>query len=173
MNDIRIPYGLCDITYGDKQLKFFADKASFRAIPKYEKVNGGFLNEITQYYLVDYEVSLSVVLESEDYETLMMHYPSLVSDGIGLFDNPSNVNTDGQLLTIHSRGETSRDYDINILNAYISPENGFKRVFGKEKDKFEIIFIGKPSQHFQLKNSFFYIGDLAQKVGDLNVNWLD
>lgn len=171
MNEIKIPFGLCEITYGGKELSIQADGANFEAIPTYEVVNGGALNTYTKYFLTEYDVRFTAYLQSQDYESLMFHYPNLKQHEHGLYDDASNVDTTGNRLIVHPQGEDSKEYDLCIWDAYISPEEGFSRTYGKEADKFQVTIIGKPVKDVEgLNNSYFFIGDWSKIVGDVNAN---
>jgi hypothetical protein len=170
MDNIKIPYGLCEITYGDKKLSIQADGAVFEAIPTYEVMNGGALNTYTKYFLTEYDVRFTAYLQSEDYESLMLHYPNLKQHKYGLYDDASNVDTTGSRLIVHPKNLASLDYDLCIWDAYISPENGFTRNYNKETDKFEVAFVGKPVKDMgELDKSYFFIGNWSE-VGDVDVN---
>lgn len=167
-NDINIPFGLCEITYDGSKLPMMADEGIFSAIPIYQKLFGGALNSEVNYLLQSYQVSFTVTINEESYNSLKLHMPSLESHEHGLYDNPSNVNTKGKKLIIHPYGADSREFDICIWNAYISPDTEFNRTFKKESDGFEVTFVGKPvKQHTDknLENSYFFIGDWS-KVGE-------
>jgi len=162
INDIKIPFGLCSITYDGVRLPSMADEGVFSAVPTYMKMFGGALNSTQDYILESYEVTFTVSINHESYESLKLHMQTLQSHEHGLYDNPSNVNTKGKRLVIHPYGSDSKEFDICIWEAYISPETGFNRTFKKEADAFEITFIGKPAKNHtdnKLMNSYFFIGD--------------
>jgi hypothetical protein len=168
MGEIRLPYGLCDITYDGKTYSNLADEAEFQVIPKYQKLKiGNGLGEF-KYLLEDYYVSLSVVLTEENYETLKLANPSLQNYGGGFYDDPTRVNGEGKPLIIHPSNvdESIKDYDITIFRAVIDPESPYNRIFSKGIDKVRVNFIGKP--YITLGNSkfksYFFIGD-TQKAG--------
>ncbi|MBS4207446.1 hypothetical protein [Bacillus sp. FJAT-50079] len=174
MNSINIPFGLCEITYDDIKLPAMASDGVFSAIPTYKPMFGGALAETQRYILESYEVTFTVSIEHQSYETLKMHMQTLKDHQHGLYDDASNVNMEGKRLIVHPKGTDSKEYDLCILEAYISPEEGFKRTFKKEKDMFEITFIGKMAKNHvdgSLINSYFFIGDWEEalsKVGATN-----
>ncbi|MEC1786085.1 hypothetical protein [Schinkia azotoformans] len=157
MSELRIPIGFCEITYDSKVLRFFADECEFKAIPKYKKMYSGF--DEVGYILEEYDVSLTVPLVEETYETLKMAIYNFDHELNGFYDNPTQVNSEGKPLIIHpiDIGAT-KEYDIVILNAFIDPEMGFNRVFKKEQDSISIRFKGK-SKKINDKLHWFYIGD--------------
>lgn len=168
MNDIHIPIGLCQITYGGAEIKYLAEKADFNAIPTYVKVYKGFHEP--SYLLSDYKVSFSISLAEENYKNIQLSAPFLQSDGTGFYDNPGKVNGKGLPLIIHPYDSgDSKEYDILIFNAIPDPENPYKRTYDKTQDSISVSFIGLPSRKFsdnQFK-SYFYIGDW-EKAGVLN-----
>ena len=162
-NDIRIPFGACDITYGDVILPTMADEAVFQAIPSYSPLYGGAGNTIQKYILESYEVTFTVLINHESYETLKLHSPTLKNHVNGLYDNASDVDMTGKRLVIHPQGNgDSKEFDLCIWDAYVSPETGFTRTFKKEADTFEIKFVGKPTNLIDDGNSYFFIGDWEQ-----------
>lgn len=167
MTDIKIPFGLCSITYGDEKLPAMADEGVFSAIPTYVPMHGGALNSVQGYILESYDVRFTVSINSESYEALKLHMQTLQSHEHGLYDNPSKVSMEGKQLIIHPYAVEDRELDICIWNAYISPETGFNRTFKKEVDQFEITFIGKPVKNGKLKNSYFFIGDWLEAGVDI------
>ncbi|WP_339227840.1 hypothetical protein NSQ77_20000 [Oceanobacillus sp. FSL K6-2867] len=166
-NEIRIPFGACDVTYDGITLPTIADEAIFQAIPTYSPVYGGAGNTIQKYILESYEVTFTVLINHESYETLKLHSPILKNHVNGLYDDASNVDMTGKRLVVHPHGTDSKEFDLCIWEAYISPENGFTRTFKKEADTFEIRFVGKPSNFLADINSYFFIGDWS-KVGVIN-----
>lgn len=166
MSEIKIPFGLCSITYDGVKLPSLADEATFSAVPTYTKLFAGALNNEHRYILESYEVTLTVRVNDESYKTLKLM--NMKSHENGMYDSMSNVDTSGKKLVIHPEGTDSKDFDICIWKAYISPETGFNRIYKKEVDEFEVVFIGKMITHHtdsQLNNSYFFIGDW-EKVGD-------
>ncbi|WP_416147896.1 hypothetical protein ACM26V_16835 [Salipaludibacillus sp. HK11] len=169
MNELNIPFGLCSITYGDMQLPFIADEAVFTAIPIYQNMFGGVLNATQNYILIDYQVSFTVSIDSESYNTLKLHMPTLQKHKHGLYDSASNVDMTGKQLVIHPKINDTRDYDICIWEAYISPKTEFKRTFKKDADKFEITFKGKRVNDHNDPNlieSYFFIGDWLKVINN-------
>lgn len=77
---------------------------------------------------------------------------------------------EGKQLIIHPYASNdSKEFDICMWNAYISPETPFSRTFKKEADSFEITFIGKSVKAHtdtMLANSYFFIGDW-EDAGDV------
>lgn len=166
--EIRIPFGLCEITYDSVRLPSMADEGIFSATPSYIKMFGGALNSTQGYILENYEVKFTVPICAENYDYLKLHMPTLQNHEHGLFDNPSKLNIEGKKLIIHPMGVDNKEYDICIWNAYISPETAFNRIFKKEVDEFEVTFIGKPiggNFDSKLKNSYFFIGDWEKAGG--------
>lgn len=167
MNELRIPFGLCDVIFDGVSLTNLADKAVFQAIPSYKKLHGGKGNTIKRYLLEDYKVSMTLSLTNESYETFKLTSPSLKDFSNGLYDNPSKVDISGKVLTIHPRFVGNiKDYDITLFSAIVDPEQSFVRTYDKNLDKFEIKFIGQPAKDINNEgfNSYFYIGD-AEKAG--------
>jgi hypothetical protein len=162
--DLNLPFGLCEITYGDITLPSMGSEGTFSAIPKYQKVIGGRMNSETNYLLEEYNVSFEVSFEQESVELLQLYMPSLQSEGNGLYDNPNKVNIDTRRLVIHPYTANGKETDICIWNAYIDPETGFQKIFGKDTNKYKVKFIGKPNKGGNVVNSYFYIGDWS-KVG--------
>lgn len=171
-NEIRIPFGLCEITYDGVRLPAMADEGIFSAVPTYKKILGGALGSVQGYILESYDVTFTVSVNDESYDTLkMMH--RLKEHEHGLYDDPSHVDISGKQLIIHPFGAKSKEFDICIWNAFISPETGFNRTFKKEVDGFEIVFIGKAEEQIfddKLKKSYFFIGDWekAAEVGEID-----
>ena len=162
---INIPFGLCQITYGDINLPIQADEAIFEAIPTYKKIRGGVLGKSVQYLLADYDVTFDVSFNKENYDILKLHYPVLNDLNDGLVDNPNRVDTTGKRLVIHPLGTDSKEYDLTIFKAYIEPMT-FRREYKKETDKFNVKFVGKPVVfNRKLEHSYFYIGDSSQLEG--------
>jgi len=159
MNELNIPFGLCEITYDGKKLPSMADEAVFSAVPKYMPLYGGTGNTVKKFILEEYQVAFTVVIDSVSYETLKIISPTLKQHEHGLYDEASNVDTTGKRLIIHpyDAGD-SKEFDLCIWSAFVSPETGFTRTFKKESDKFEITFIGKPTQLGDTQ-SYFFIGD--------------
>ncbi|WP_391115990.1 hypothetical protein [Psychrobacillus sp. L3] len=169
MNEIKIPFGLCEITYDDMKLPAMADEGVFSAIPTYTKMFGGALNDVNGYILESYEVTFKVSVNDESYETLKL-MQTLETHEDGLYDDPSNFDIEGKRLIIHPFDAVDKEFDICIWNAYISPETGFKRTYKKETDEFEIVFIGtrvKNKSNPHMNNTYFFIGDW-EKVGGYN-----
>jgi hypothetical protein len=164
--EIRIPYGQCEITYGDTKLKYLAEAVEFNAVPEYEKYSYGQFQ--IAYLLKNYTVTLDLELQEETYENMKLSFAGFKEDELGgMYDDPSNVDTTGKLLTIHPlESGNSKEFDLTIFRAIVDPEHTYKRVYGKEKDTISVRFIGLPTKpfgdgHFK---SAFYIGD-AEKAG--------
>jgi hypothetical protein len=168
--DFNIPFGLCEITYGDIILPSMGSEGFFQAIPKYQKIIGGKFNNTKGYLFEQYDVSFEVSFEQESIELLQLYMPSLQSDGNGLYDSPGKVNMDTKKLVIHPYSVIGKETDICIWNAIIDPETGFQKVYGKETNKYKVKFIGNPVKNHSdanIVNSYFYIGDWS-KVGVTN-----
>jgi hypothetical protein len=160
ISDIKIPIGLCEITYGDTVLKRFADKAQFQAIPTYKKMYKGF--EDRAYLLEAYEVSLTLSLTEETYQNLLLAIPHLQQYQEGYYDNPSKVDTMGKTLIIHPlQAGNSKEYDIVIFRAIPDPEQLFTRTYDKKQDSISVKFIGLPGKQINGEKfkSYFFIGD--------------
>lgn len=159
---IKLPFGLCDVTYGDTNLTTLqADAAVFEATPHYKKMYGGKMEPF--YLLQSYDVSFTLSLAEESYQNLTLAMPQLqaYSKG-GYFDNPSRVDTSGMPLIIHPKVHgDDRYFDIVILRAIPDPENPFTKTYGKQADKYNVKFIGLPSKQVndEKYSSYFYIGD--------------
>lgn len=159
---IRLPFGLCDITYGDMQMSTLADAVTFEAVPIYTKLYGG---QGEKFFMFgDYEVSLNVYLAEESLQNLTLAIPHLqpYANG-GFYDNPLKVDRTGKPLIIHPRihGE-DREFDLVIMRAIVDPENPFQKVYGKDADKYHVRFIGLPSKQLDDESkykSYFYFGD--------------
>jgi hypothetical protein len=165
--NFNIPFGLCEITFGDITLPSMGSEGTFSAIPKYKKIFGGRLNSETKYLLEQYDVTFEVSFEQESIELLQLYMPSLRSDENGLYDKPSSLNLETNKLVIHPYTATNKETDICIWNAYIDPETGFQKKYGKDTNKYKVKFIGKivkTHTDSNIINSFFYIGDWS-KVG--------
>lgn len=163
MNDIRIPVGLCDVTYNDVTYQSLASEAVFEVAPSYQTVKVGALGKM--YLLEDYEVSLTIALTEESYNTLKLSNPALKDYKGGLYDNPALVNQQGKRLIIHPvNAGNSKEYDITIFNAIIDPENGFTRTYQKGVDMINVRFIGQPGKSINenVFQSFYFIGDTAE-----------
>ena len=168
MSDIRIPFGLCDVAYNGVTYTQLADEATFEAIPKYTKLQHGQFEKIPM--LEDYEVSLQLYLNEEKYETLLLSNPSLKllevnSVNLGLYDDPSSINLQGQPLTIHPvEAGSSKEYDITIFKAIVDYEQSYKRVFRRGIDTLSIRFIGQPSKQINgnVFKSYYFIGDVVR-----------
>ncbi|WP_163581112.1 hypothetical protein [Gracilibacillus saliphilus] len=160
---MKLPYGLCDVTYNGITYKNLASESTFNAEPTYEILKGGIGKKF--YFLTDYQVSLDIELNEENYDTLKLSNPALKDYNNGLYDKPTNVNPVGKLLTIHPvDAGHNKKYDITIFKAIIDPEKGFDRTFGKELDTIKVRFIGKPAKNInrEIFKSYFFIGDLDQ-----------
>lgn len=166
MSELKIPFGLCEITYDGVKLPAMASEGIFSAVPTYMKMFGGALNNTRGYMLESYDVTFTVSINDESYNSLKLHMQTLQSHEHGLFDNPSKVNMKGNNLVIHPYGNgNSKEFDICIWDAYISPEVEFNRTFKKEVDEFQVIFIGKSVESHtdsKLVNSYFFIGDWSE-----------
>ncbi len=165
MNDIRIPLGLCEVSYDGQQIKYLADKVVFEAKPKYQTMQAG---QGKGYILEDYEVSLTMSVSNELYETMKLANPSLIDHAHGMFDNPTEVNKKGKQLTIHPyEAGDSKKYDITIFSAIVDPKQPYIRAFDKKMDKVKIRFLGQPSKQMSDSKfkSYYFIGDV-EKVGD-------
>jgi hypothetical protein len=189
LNDMNLSIGLCEITYGDIILPSMGSEGKFQAIPKYRKMFGGKLNSTQRYLLEQYDVSFEVEFDMEAIEVMKFYMPTLQNHqtinesydtgdpdfGIintyndGYYDNPQNVDMSKNRLVIHPyTANSSKQYDICIWRAYIDPETGFQRVYGKETNKYKVKFIGTVVDNHadpNIINSYFYIGDWS-KVGD-------
>lgn len=167
LKDLNIPFGLCQLTYGEDVLPGMGSEGIFSAIPTYKKLFGGAVNTTQKYILQDFKVSFEVSFNHYDYDMLKMYMPTLQSDSRarGLYDSSQSVSMTTKPLIIHpyEAGE-SREYDINIFAAYIDPETEFKRTFGKQIDKFTVKFIGTPYENPEFDNFYFLIGDLTGGV---------
>lgn len=219
-DDIRIPYGLCEIIFGNRQkydsltdeqrqvfldnydaynanelssddflkkmgiddinllnaiideyknlieLKYFANTVQFNAIPTYKKYSYGKMQ--TGYLLEKYDVYVDIELEEETYQNMQFAYQGFKKDTQGnLYDDPSKIDMTGKLLTIHPlKSGDSKEFDLNIFNVIVDPENPYKRVYGKEKDTIKIRFLGQKGKKIDNNDfsSYFYIGD-AQTAG--------
>lgn len=170
MSNIHVPFGLCEIIYDGVKLPSMADEGIFSAKPTYRTLFSGRGNATKSYMLESYDVTFTVPLDDESYNTLQM-LSTLQQHNDGFYDNSSKVDTEGKRLVIHPHGVDGREFDICIWNAYISPETGFDRIYKKEVDSFEVKFIGQPSYHAdsKLNNSYFFIGDWM-KAGGLNAD---
>ncbi|MEB1806598.1 MAG: hypothetical protein LPK26_04695 [Bacillaceae bacterium] len=161
MDDIRLPIGLCEITYDGVKLSNLADKVVFEAIPKYQKLRAGKM--VKRYLLEDYNVSLTMSISNETYQTMKLANPALKDHEHGLYDNPSGVQRQGKQITIHPyHAGDSKEYDITIFSAIPDPEQPYVRTYDKKQDKVNIRFIGQPSKSFEgedLFKSFYFIGD--------------
>lgn len=161
MESLRLPIGLCEVTYGDLTLNRFANSSVFNVMPKYKKLTGSFQEPV--YILESYAVSLSLSLTFEIFENLKLAIPSLQEyDNGGFYDNPLNVNTEGKTLIIHPTDSgDSKEFDIVVFRAILDPENPYKRIYDKKQDQISVNFVGLPGK--QLSNntwkSYFYIGD--------------
>lgn len=166
MDKIRLPYGLCKVTYDGEQLEYLADKVVFEARPKYQTLKVG--KGEKRFLLEDYEVSLTMSLSNEQYETLKLANPSLQDHEHGMYDNPSAVNKKGKKLTIHpyEAGE-SKEFDLTIFSAIVDPKQPYIRTYDKKMDKVRIRFLGQPARQMSDSKfkSYYFIGDV-EKVGD-------
>lgn len=162
MNNIKIPFGLCSIKYGDLTL-IQGDDAIFEAKPTLQKMYGGALNQTLGYIITEYDVSLKISFNQQNYDVLKLHFPLLQELEGGLIDNPTRVDMTGKRLTISPLAKHSKDYDITVFDAYIEPTS-FKRTYKKDVDLFEVTFKGKP-KIINNKMSWFYIGDFENLAG--------
>jgi hypothetical protein len=167
LGDFNLSVGLCEVTFGNTILPSMGSEGTFQAIPTYSKVYGG-RNQIKKYLLEKFDVSFEVSFDKESIEMMKIYMPTLISYENGLYDNPQNVSLSKNQLVIHPyTANTSKQYDICIWNAYIDPETGFQRVYGKETNKYKVKFIGKAVKSHtdtNIVDSYFYIGDWS-KVG--------
>lgn len=159
-DDIRVPLGVCDVTFQEQTYFQLADAAVFEAIPTYDNVRAGQFQKL--YMVTDYVVSLDLMLNDENYNTLKLSYPALQDYKNGLYDNPAKVNYHGEPLVIHpvEAGE-SKEYDITIFSAILDPEKGYTRTYSKGLDMVSIRFLGQPAKRFEGNafKSYFFIGD--------------
>ncbi|MBU9714419.1 hypothetical protein [Evansella tamaricis] len=165
MDKIRLPIGLCQVTYDGVSLSPLAEKVVFEAIPKYQELKGGQMQ--TFYLFEDYKVMLTMSISNETYETMKLSNPGLQDHEHGLYDNPAKIERDGKQITIHpyDAGE-SKEYDITIFSAIPDPNIPFKKTYDKRQDKVRLRFIGQPSKSFddnKLK-SYYFIGDYEKVV---------
>jgi hypothetical protein len=171
LNDFIISIGLCEITYGDSILPSLGDQGVFKALPTYDVVSGGKFNTTQEYFLKKYDVSFEVSFDQEALEMMPFYMPTLINDEAnnGYYDNPQKVSMSSNKLIIHPYlAKNSKQFDICIWDAFIDPETGIQRVYGKDTNKYKVRFIGKPViEHTNPKfvDSYFYIGDWS-KVGD-------
>jgi hypothetical protein len=159
---MRIPIGLCDVTYNGITHTALADEAIFEAKPKYSIVRKGQMEKIP--LLEDYDVSLQLYLHEETYETMKLANPSLHDYNGGLFDDPTKVNLIGKQLTIHpAEAGDSKEYDITLFSAILDYEQSYKRVFRKGIDTISIRFLGQPSKQINGNKfkSYYFIGDVV------------
>jgi len=163
MEDIRIPIGLCDVTYDGVTHTNLADEAMFEAKPTYQTLKGGQFNK--HYILEDYRVSFELYLSEESYDTLKLANPSLKEYNGGLYDNPSNVNQNGKQLVIHpSEAGESKDYDITIFSAIIDPKQPYSKTYKKGLDMVKVRFLGQPDKNINGNEfkSYYFIGDTVE-----------
>ncbi|AIF45431.1 hypothetical protein [Virgibacillus sp. SK37] len=160
MSNLRIPVGLCDITYDGKTYSNLGSEALFETDKKYKKMNHG--QQQIKYMLEEYVVSLTLSLSEENYETLKLADQSLKDYSGGLYDNPSKIDYDGKELIIHPvESGNDKTYDIVIFKAIVDPENPMIRTFSKGADTINIRFLGQPSKQIagNTFKSYYFIGD--------------
>lgn len=173
LDPINIDMGLCEIRYGDTIFPSMASDGVFQVIPKYKIVKGGIYNEIQGYLLEEYEVSFEASFNHDVREMMQFYLPQMKDHNPeeapyvthGLLDDPSKIKINPQQLIIHPYKATNRESDICIWNAFIDPETSYKKVFGKEVNKFNVRFIGKRILNHidsSMIGSYFYMGDWMQ-----------
>ncbi|WP_404403803.1 hypothetical protein [Jeotgalibacillus malaysiensis] len=166
MEDMYIPFGLCDITFGQQQLKAIGSEGIFSSVSKFEELRGGQGNEIVNFIESNNEVKFTISLTDASKESLKLYMSNLTDYKGGLLDTGFNGLNSAPLI-IHPRdaGE-SKEYDICIFNAYISPKTPFERIYDKSTVPFNIEFVARKTNIENFKSKFF-IGDWSE-LGVMN-----
>lgn len=159
----KLIFGQADITFGTDNIGLQADKAVFKAEPKYADIElydfGGVVDKIC----TGWNVTLEVVMAEETAIKLAIPVKEQV-DGTtptkkNYVDNAvgMSLRTAAKELIIHPRNAgASLDTDITIFKA--APTGSFERVYGLEQGKVAITFTafvkdgaeaGKSGNYFQ------------------------
>lgn len=161
--DTKLIFGQADITWGAASIGLQADKATFKAEPKFTDIElydfGGVVDKIC----TGWTVTLEVVLAEETAMKLAIPVKeqvdgtdplkkNLTDDAVGM-----SLRAKAQELTIHPRNAgTSLDTDITIFKA--APSGSYERVYGLEQGKVAVTFTafvkdgaeaGKAGNYFQ------------------------
>lgn len=139
----KLIFGQADITFGSESIGLQADKAVFKAEPKYTDIEiydfGGVVDKIC----TGWDVTLEVVMAEES--AIKLAIP--VEEGTGSDDKPNytdsavgmSLREKAQELLIHPRNAgTATDTDITIFKA--APTGSFERVYGLEQGKIAVTF---------------------------------
>jgi|GEM_PF-5269660 len=164
-NEIKVGFGLADITIDGVDVGLQGDGATFTAEPKYIDVETYEMG-LYDLYLDGWDVKLSVTFQDENFDKLKMALPALeeITDEldavVGLKDGAlhQRMRAKASEIVVHPRDAgVSTDSDITIFKAF--PTGVFERKYGKEVVAYTVEFkalplTGNPSQG----GNFFRIG---------------
>jgi hypothetical protein len=166
-NEIKVGFGLADITIDGQDMGLQGDGATFSAEPKYIEVETYEMG-IYDLYLDGWDVKLAVTFQDENFDKLKMALPALdeIKNGaetVGLTDSAMHQRMRDKAVEIivHPRdaGESS-DSDVTIFKAY--PQGVFERKYGKEVAQYTVEFKALPLTGDPKKGgNFFRIGQEA------------
>ncbi|MBS4207444.1 hypothetical protein [Bacillus sp. FJAT-50079] len=163
-NEIKVGFGLADITIGGQDMGLQGDAATFTAEPQYLDVETYELG-LYDLYLDSWAVSLKVVFQEESFDKLKMALPALdeIKNGattIGLTDGKihQRMRDKAVEIKVHPKDAgADTDYDLTIFKAF--PTGAFERVYGKDVVKYEVEFKALPLTGDSSKGgNYFRIG---------------
>ncbi|WP_416147894.1 hypothetical protein ACM26V_16825 [Salipaludibacillus sp. HK11] len=167
-NEIKVGFGLADITVDGQDVGLQGDGAVFTAEPKMLEIETYELGT-WDYYLEGWDVKLKVSFQEENFAKLKMALPALddVKDGtdtVGLQDGRlhQRMRDKAVEILVHPRsaevGDTSMD--IKIFKAI--PVGAFERSFSKDVVSYEVEFHALPlTGDLSKGGNFFLIGEEA------------
>lgn len=168
-NEIKVGFGLADITIDDKDMGLQGDAAVFTAEPIMLEVDT-FEAGIWDYYIDGWNVTLSVTFQDENFEKLKMALPTLDEievngEVVGLTDSGMHqrIRNRAVEVNVHPRDAEDTSTDVTIFKAV--PVGVFERTYGKETAGYQVEFRGLPvSGNVTKGGNFFRIGDEGEST---------
>lgn len=164
-NEIKVGFGLADVTVDGKDMGLQGDAATFTAEPIMLEVDT-YEAGVWDYYIDGWDVSLSVTFQDENFEKLKMALPTLDElkengEVVGLTDGGMHQRIRNRAVEVKVHPRDAGDdtsTDVTIFKAV--PVGVFERVYGKEVAGYQVEFKGLPVSGDVTKGgNFFRIGN--------------
>lgn len=170
-NEIKVGFGLADITIDGKDMGLQGDGAVFTAEPIYIDVETYEMG-LYDLYLDGWDVKLAVTFQDENFDKLKMALPALEEitkngETVGLTDGAMHQRMRDKAveIVVHPRdAKESADSDITIYKAF--PTGVFERKYGKEVVQYTVEFKALPrTGNPKMGGNFFRIGQEETSTG--------